>query len=238
MKRILIVDNQQDVTDGLAELLTDAGHQLAVAYTGLQCQVLLKNEAPFDLILLDLQLPDISGLDLFKLITVGSPSSRVMLLSAYRLEHIFSLFFVSEELETIPNPITQTSIAHLSKTIKNNFFAITEANDDNTAHQIAYALSENGLCSQIVRNEDQFHSTNNQIKPDILIFDQTLPTLSIIKCCLHAKLMHKNVPIIIVKPIHDQTNDILYKPFQIEKIFDAINHHDIKAKQAPKSAHQ
>lgn len=60
VKKILIVDDNQDAADMLAELLTLTGHQAQTAYTGKQAIVVAAQFDP-DIIFLDIGLPDISG---------------------------------------------------------------------------------------------------------------------------------------------------------------------------------
>lgn len=59
-KRILLIDDELKITRVLAAYLAKEGYQTAVAHDGNQASRLLQTQ-PFDLILLDLMLPDISG---------------------------------------------------------------------------------------------------------------------------------------------------------------------------------
>jgi len=62
-RRILIVDDEREVRDGLLEFLRDEGYETAGAETLAEARQDL-SRSPFDLVLLDLRLPDGSGLDL------------------------------------------------------------------------------------------------------------------------------------------------------------------------------
>lgn len=61
-KKILIVDDNADAADMLAELLTLTGHSVRTAYTGKQA-IAVAGEFEPDIIFLDIGLPDISGYD-------------------------------------------------------------------------------------------------------------------------------------------------------------------------------
>jgi PAS domain S-box-containing protein len=58
--RVLVVDDQRELADGLAELLVLSGYETATAYGGLEALELARRKAP-DVILLDLDLPDLDG---------------------------------------------------------------------------------------------------------------------------------------------------------------------------------
>jgi two-component system phosphate regulon response regulator PhoB len=73
MARILVVEDEPDIGQVLAYNLGQAGHQVTVANDG-QTALNLTLENPPELILLDLMLPDISGLDVCR--TVKSDPVR------------------------------------------------------------------------------------------------------------------------------------------------------------------
>ncbi|MBS0181005.1 MAG: sigma-54-dependent Fis family transcriptional regulator [Nitrospira sp.] len=63
--RILIVDDDQDILSALKKRLTWMGHEVLTAEDGEQALRLATEEAP-DLMLLDIELPGLSGLDILK----------------------------------------------------------------------------------------------------------------------------------------------------------------------------
>ena len=60
---ILVVDDESEIREGLELLLTSEGYGVSSAETGESGLVKL-GEHPFDLLLLDVSLPDRNGLDL------------------------------------------------------------------------------------------------------------------------------------------------------------------------------
>ncbi|HUV25230.1 MAG TPA: DUF835 domain-containing protein [Methanomassiliicoccales archaeon] len=60
MKRVLIVDDNEDVLDLVSELVASSGYQPITATGGQQCLDSVEQEHP-DLILLDINMPDIDG---------------------------------------------------------------------------------------------------------------------------------------------------------------------------------
>ena len=63
MKKIMIVDDDQHISDMLVENLLTEGYEVVAAYSGTEALLLLSDVRP-DLILLDLMLPGISGEEL------------------------------------------------------------------------------------------------------------------------------------------------------------------------------
>ncbi len=62
--RILVVDDDPNLLVLLSKMLMRVGVTPTTAETGKQALDLLKNHPPFDLLILDLMLPDIDGLDI------------------------------------------------------------------------------------------------------------------------------------------------------------------------------
>jgi two-component system NtrC family sensor kinase len=88
MEEILIIDDSQQICSMLAEyVLPELGYTSAIANTGRQGLNRLRQRLP-DLILLDLQLPDISGLDLLRLIAQDGYDVPVILMTAHGSEGI------------------------------------------------------------------------------------------------------------------------------------------------------
>ncbi|MBS1767186.1 MAG: sigma-54-dependent Fis family transcriptional regulator [Acidobacteria bacterium] len=77
--RILLVDDDPGLLDLVSELLARRGHEVVQTGSGLRAAQLLKAER-FDLAVLDLLLPDLSGLDLAQL-ALRDPDTVVVVLS-------------------------------------------------------------------------------------------------------------------------------------------------------------
>src|SRR6202162_3032872 len=79
---ILVVDDEAEIREGLALLLESEGYAVATAETA-DAGLALLEEQPFDLLLLDVSLPDRSGLDLLPEIHLLDPTLPVVLITAF-----------------------------------------------------------------------------------------------------------------------------------------------------------
>jgi DNA-binding response OmpR family regulator len=80
-QRILVVDDDRAFRLAIATLLADAGHLVSQAADGPQAQALLTAE-PFDLVLLDIGLPGMSGLDVLSGVRQMGGAPRVVIVTA------------------------------------------------------------------------------------------------------------------------------------------------------------
>ena len=79
---ILVIDDETEIRESLAQLLEIEGYETAVASTGDDGLKSIENGL-FDLVLLDINLPDRNGLDLLQQIKRESPDLGVIMITAY-----------------------------------------------------------------------------------------------------------------------------------------------------------
>ena len=63
--RILVVDDEVDTCANLSDILSDLGYEVDVAYDGLGALELV-NQKTYDVALLDLKMPGMNGLELYR----------------------------------------------------------------------------------------------------------------------------------------------------------------------------
>ncbi len=81
-KRLLIVDDQYGIRMLLGEVFAKEGFQTYLAATGEEALNIVKTEKP-DLVLLDVKIPGMDGLDILKQIKQYDDSIKVMMMTAY-----------------------------------------------------------------------------------------------------------------------------------------------------------
>ena len=75
-EKILVVDDEKDIVELLQYNLEKEGYKISAVFSGEQCLENVKTELP-DLILLDLMLPEIDGLDVCKILKSNSRTSNI-----------------------------------------------------------------------------------------------------------------------------------------------------------------
>jgi DNA-binding response OmpR family regulator len=81
-KKILIVDDDQSVSDTLKRILEAEGHCVDVAKTGGEAIEKSRN-ITYNLALLDVRLPDMEGTKLLSRIHQGKPRTRMIMITGY-----------------------------------------------------------------------------------------------------------------------------------------------------------
>ncbi len=79
--RVLIVEDEPALRQGLSDLLSAAGHEVVACELGKDAITAGTGEA-FDLVLLDLMLPDIDGVEVCRRLKRARPSLHILMLTA------------------------------------------------------------------------------------------------------------------------------------------------------------
>jgi len=83
MHRVLVIDDNQDAADSLAEILRLSGCEVDVAYTGMSALAHVRSFQP-DLVLCDLGLPELSGYEIARAVRCEQTCPiRLVALSGY-----------------------------------------------------------------------------------------------------------------------------------------------------------
>jgi DNA-binding NtrC family response regulator len=80
--RLLVVDDEDDLRDLLKTVLTKTGYEIRTASDGEEAIRILKTNE-FDVALLDIQMPKVTGLQVLKHINQHSPKTRAIILTGY-----------------------------------------------------------------------------------------------------------------------------------------------------------
>jgi DNA-binding NtrC family response regulator len=113
---ILVVDDEAEIREGLQALLTSEGFEATLAETG-EAGLQKLEDKPYDLMLLDVSLPDRNGLDMLREIRRRDPNLSIILITAFGSIDMARAAFKSGAQDYITKPwsndelITQISLA-------------------------------------------------------------------------------------------------------------------------------
>lgn len=104
-KRVLIVDDQESMREMLADLLDMMGHEPEAVEGG--AQALTRLEQPgIDLVITDLNMPEMDGMELMKRIKGRTPGMPVIVITGYGTFHTEKQVLTNGADGYIPKPCT------------------------------------------------------------------------------------------------------------------------------------
>ena len=102
---ILVIDDEAEIREGLELLLKTEGYAVTMADTG-QSGLSRLGEQPYDLLLLDVSLPDRNGIELLKDIRRQDPHLPIVLITAYGSIEMARAAFKSGAMDYITKPLS------------------------------------------------------------------------------------------------------------------------------------
>lgn len=108
-KKILICDDEMGIRESLNLILQD-DYELGFCSNGEECLQRLSAEKDFNLLLLDIKMPRISGLDILKKIKEKSPNLNVVIITGYKSVETASEAVKAGAVDYIVKPFSSKDI--------------------------------------------------------------------------------------------------------------------------------
>jgi CheY-like chemotaxis protein len=121
MKKILIVEDEIILKEVLKDELTDAGYEVYTVSSGKECLEFLEKNADVSLIIMDIKLPDISGLQLLEKISRKNYNIPIVMCTAYdSFQHDYQVWLSTEVSKIIADYIVKpVDLEELRRKVKN-----------------------------------------------------------------------------------------------------------------------
>ncbi len=111
MARLLIVDDEKNIRRNLATFFESLHHEVSAADSGPEA-IKLINEKPFDLVLTDFRMAEMTGLDLLRDIKRSHPETLVILMTAYATVENAVTAMKAGAYDYVTKPFTLEQIQH------------------------------------------------------------------------------------------------------------------------------
>jgi CheY-like chemotaxis protein len=118
-QRILIIDDEEIIRDAFTLALEDSGYLVDTAETG-DRGLQMAHSVPYDLILLDLKMPGMSGITVLRKLRDMNGSVPIYIVTAFQREFFEQLQSIEEEgiaFELIRKPLSREQIIMVVQSI-------------------------------------------------------------------------------------------------------------------------
>ncbi len=124
--RILIMEDEPTLAEGLKMVLSEQGYRVSLAETGLRALGSLAGRN-FDLMVADLRLPDMDGMEVLRLIKETKPETEVIVITGYASVVSAVESMKLGALDYLPKPFTEDEFKQaVEKAVKVKKEAVTE----------------------------------------------------------------------------------------------------------------
>lgn len=195
-KKILVVDDEKRVTETLEGFFKAKGYEMFTALSGDEAVQIVKKE-PIEMVLLDMKMPGLNGMEVLKIIKEQYPKTKVIVVTAYNdykdkagqlgadgfITKPFGMQYLSNKILEIleGRPLAVKEHKKTTDKIKLLFVENTEMvfNIFLKSHFLLYSWDEDCIIELAVGEEEAIKKTA-VFKPDIVLLNTT--TLSSSRC--------------------------------------------------------
>ena len=227
---ILIVDDDANVCKTLSQVLERKGYDITTIDNG-QRAVELSKERPFDVILMDVKMPVMGGVEAYKKIKQLRPSAVVVFMTAYAPEYLAKDMIGEDAYALVEKPYDIGElISKIEKTRKEGFLITLIDADINTRDAMQNTLEGKGYSVTVCKSGEEAIALAKKKPQDIFFIDTELPILDAFETYLEIKKADPEAVAVLMTAYRKKTEEIvrtaiergvyscLYKPFDIDNV--------------------
>lgn len=141
MKKILIVDDESNIRLGLNKCLAKEGYYIEEASNGEEALQLIYNRK-YDLILMDVQMPELNGFDVLKRIRKSGNSTRVIMMTAFGIVEMAVDSMKIGAVDFLSKPFTLSKVRDVVKEVLDKDMNILRVDKDSSRYieEARYAI--------------------------------------------------------------------------------------------------
>ncbi len=174
--RILIVDDEKNMRRTLADILRDEGYQVSTAATGDEAVGMCINES-YDIVLMDVRMPGIDGVEAFRQIRRHQEGVRVIMMSAYSMDELKHAALEQGAVAFLSKPLDMEKVVKLIGEVKDTAILVV-ADDEGTAGLLHSKLKEHGYRVTVTTSPHDALELVEQIRFDLVFIDAKLPSMN------------------------------------------------------------
>lgn len=200
--KILIVDDEENMRHTLCEIISDEGYDVQVASTGEEaiamCQ---KNE--FRVVLMDVRMPGINGVEAFREIQRHQKGTRVILMSAYSVDALKESALDDGAIAFLPKPLNLERVVRLISEVKDTAILVVE-HEAHTADLLYTGLRERGYRITMAKSAHEALDLVEQIRFDLVFLNTNLPSMNGLELYLAIKKMTPSAMAIMITDLNKE----------------------------------
>lgn len=243
--KILLVDDNEAYIDSIKDILEDEGYEVKTAHSGEQaCDEM--NASAFDLVLMDIKMPGMNGVETFLKMKEENPSVKVILFTAYALNELIQQAHSHGVLAVLRKPLDMEKLDNIIvnslKESKGSYILL--ADDDRALCENLYdTLVEYGYRVAMACDADAAICEAQRRNFDLLLLDLKMPKLNGLEIYRRIKKVQPHLITILMtgfaeemgemvrKAIDESAYTMLPKPIDIQQLLSLIQQITIDKKK-------
>ena len=228
---VLIVD-ETNMRRTLADILRDEGYEVTAAATGEEA-VELCSKGDYDIVLMDVRMPGMDGVEAFRQIRRHQEGVRVILMSAYGLEDLKRVALDEGAIAFLAKPLDLGQTVKLIREVKDTAILVV-MEDDSVSFPLQAELKQQGYRVTVTTSPHDALELVEQIRFDLIFLDVNLVAMNGLELYLAIKKitptavaimitgMEKEFERLAKEAVRRNAYTIVRKPLDIDHILSLL----------------
>lgn len=232
--RILVVDDDRDFAEGIADALGLEGHEIAVAHSGEEALETF-TEAEFDLTFMDVKLPGRNGVDSFREFRRRFPGAKVVMMTAYSLDNLIDVTTEKGLIGAFHKPLAFVEVRALLDRVREDTRVLVVDDDVDFAREMRDMLEVAGYSVRSCFDGQEAIRRCIDEPFDAMLLDLSLPGASGMEVYHAVRRARPEIRIIVIRDLDDEEmhqvdasdtillENVLFKPFGPDQLLAMLN---------------
>jgi two-component system, response regulator PdtaR len=224
MRRYLIVDDNRDFAENLAEILRDAGDEVAIAASGPEALSLVRGTC-FDALITDMRMPLMGGAELVHEVRRLDPGLAALVITAHAGDDALEAARREGLLAVLPKPVPVGLLQELLGAARRDGLVVIVEDDQRLSDNLCEVLRERGFAAVTAASVLETERLG-PVRPCCALVDLRLPGGPDGEAMRRLGLKFPHLPIIVMTGVHGEaplpTQAFFKKPFDTASLLDAV----------------
>lgn len=231
--RILVVDDEVDTCANLSDILSDLGFQVDVAYDGPSALELVK-QTTYDVALLDLKMPGMDGLELYRRIKSLQSGTVAIVVTAYASSNTATEALAAGAWRILSKPVDLSKLFGLVDEAVGQPMVLIVDDDYDLCENLWDLLRERGYRVCLAHDPADAAARLGQRKHDVVLIDMKLPSGSGAEVFRLVRQANSQARTVLVTGLRGEMEQLVeqtlaegadaacYKPFDIPQLLKTL----------------
>lgn len=231
--RILIVDDEADTCENLFDIFTDLGYQADVAYDGPAALALVARQH-YDLALLDLRMPGMDGLELYRRIRQVSASTVALVVTAYATSDTAQSILQAGAWKILPKPVDIGPLLRLVQQAIDSPLVLVVDDDRELCENLWEIFRERGFRVHLAHDIPEAGNVLDHHQFQVVLLDMKLPGGDGHQVLDLVREKNRKAATVIITGFRDEMENrvqqaisegadaVAYKPFDVNQLLQTI----------------
>lgn len=224
---VLIVDDQDSIRMSLAAVLEDSGYNIIEAENGYQAIDAVK-QSSIDLVLLDIKMPGINGVQTFREIKKISPGTAVVMMTGFALEDLVEAALEEGAYSVVYKPFDVEKIISLVESVIKSVVILVVDDHSSDRETLSLILKEKGYRVAEAAGGREAVDMVRSSRFDTILMDVKMPGMDGLTAFEEIKAIDPEAKVVFITGFSDDdklrqalakdTFAVINKPFDVEAL--------------------